>query len=58
MMSVMAKKTSDKPPLTVTEFAAMGGKARRKALTKEQRQEIAKKAAAARWVDKKAKRPK
>lgn len=38
--------------LTVAEMTAMGGKARAKALTKERRQAIAKKAAAARWKKK------
>jgi len=39
----MAKK-----PLTITEFARMGGKARAKKLTPERRSEIARKAVAAR----------
>jgi hypothetical protein len=43
-----------KRPLTVNELAAMGGKARAKALTKEQRQAAAKKAIAARWAKKRS----
>jgi len=40
----MAKKE-----MTVKEFAALGGKARAKAMPAKRRKEIAKKAAAARW---------
>jgi hypothetical protein len=39
----------DKPPMTVSEMASMGGKARAKNLSKKRRKEIAKKAADARW---------
>jgi hypothetical protein len=46
---LMAKKRKPGTVLTVQEFAAMGGKARAKGLSKAQRQEIAKKGAAARW---------
>jgi hypothetical protein len=45
----MAKK-----PLTITEFARMGGKARAKKLTPQQRSAIAKKAVAAREAKRKA----
>jgi hypothetical protein len=45
----MAKGQDEKPPLTVQELAAMGGKARAKALTKKRRKEIAKAAASKRW---------
>jgi hypothetical protein len=41
------------PPLTVTEFASMGGHARAKKLTKKQRSESARKAVNARWKKKK-----
>jgi hypothetical protein len=37
-------------PLTVTEFARMGGKALAKKMTKQQRQEAARRAAQARWA--------
>jgi hypothetical protein len=36
-------------PLTITEFARMGGKALAKKMTKKERQESARKAAQARW---------
>jgi hypothetical protein len=36
--------------LTIREFAAMGGRARAKKLTKEQRQASARKAVLARWA--------
>lgn len=42
-------------PLTVREFASMGGKARAKKLSKKERSESARKAVIARW--KKAKGP-
>jgi hypothetical protein len=42
-------KTKTKP-MTVQEFAALGGKARAKGLTAKRRKEIAAKAAAARWA--------
>jgi hypothetical protein len=41
-----------KKPLTVSELAAMGGKARAKALSKEERSAAAKKAITARWARK------
>jgi hypothetical protein len=41
-----------KKPLTVQEVGARGGKARAKALTKEERQASARKAAHARWAKK------
>ena len=41
-----------KKPMTVAEFAALGGKARAKLLTKKRRTEIAQTGAAARWKDK------
>ena len=41
--------------LTLSEFARIGGKARAKQLTKEQRSESARKAAKARWAKKKGK---
>jgi hypothetical protein len=43
-------------PLTVTEFARMGGKALAKKMTKQQRQESARRAAHARWAKAKKKR--
>lgn len=42
-----------KKPLTITEFARMGGKARAKKLTAEQRSAIAKKAVQAREAKRK-----
>lgn len=42
----MSKK---KKPLTVTEFARMGGQARKKSMTPERRQQIASQAARKRW---------
>jgi hypothetical protein len=41
-----------KKPLTIQEFSSRGGKARAKALTKQERQASAKKAAEARWAKK------
>jgi hypothetical protein len=46
MMIAMADK---RKPLTLQEFARMGGKARAKGLPAKRRKEIAAKAAAARW---------
>jgi hypothetical protein len=43
-----------KPPLTVSEMAAMGGNARAKTLSKKRRKEIAKAGAEARWGEKNA----
>jgi len=43
-----------KKPLTITEFARMGGKARAKKLTPERRSEIARRAVAAREEKRKA----
>ncbi len=40
-------------PLTITEFARMGGKALAKKLTKNQRQESARRADQARWAKEK-----
>jgi general stress protein YciG len=48
-MLIMAKTRKD----FATEFARSGGKARAKALTPEQRKQIASKAAKARWAKKK-----
>lgn len=42
-------------PLTITEFARMGGKALAKTMTKKQRSDSAKKAAEARWAKERAK---
>ncbi len=39
-------------PLTIQEFARLGGKARSKKLTKTQRSQAASKAAIARWAKK------
>jgi hypothetical protein len=39
--------------LTLTEFARMGGKARAQKLSKDERQESARRAAQARWAKKK-----
>jgi len=47
----MAKK-----PLTITEFARLGGKARAKTLTADERQKIARKGGEARQAKAKAKR--
>jgi hypothetical protein len=44
-----------KKPLTVQEFARLGGKARAKKLGKERLKESARKAAQARWAQQKAK---
>jgi hypothetical protein len=41
-----------KKPLTITEFARMGGKALAKKMTKQERQESARRAAQARWKSK------
>ena len=41
--------------MTVRDLAAMGGKARAVKLSKKKRKEIAQKAAAARWGERKAK---
>jgi hypothetical protein len=49
MMLVMAKTRKD----FATEFARKGAKARAKALTAEQRKQIASQAAKARWTKKK-----
>jgi hypothetical protein len=49
-MQAVAKK-----PMTVTELARLGGKARAKALTPARRSEIARKAVAAREAKRKAK---
>lgn len=40
---------ASKKPMTITEFAAMGGRAAAAKMTKEQRSARAKKAAKARW---------
>jgi hypothetical protein len=40
-------------PLTIQEFARLGGKARAEKLNKQQRKESARKAALARWKNKK-----
>jgi hypothetical protein len=45
-------------PLTITEFARMGGKALAKKLTKKQRSDSARRAAQARWAKKKPSDPK
>lgn len=45
----------EKPELTLKQFAAMGGKARAKALTKAQRKAIAAAGARARWKDQEVK---
>ena len=45
----MDKKKEAKQELTVTEFARLGGFARSKRMTKEQRAASARKAAQARW---------
>lgn len=42
-------RVATKRPLTIQEFARLGGKARAKKLTPEQRRESARKAIAARW---------
>jgi hypothetical protein len=42
-------------PLTITEFARMGGKALAKKMTKKERKESARKAAQARWAKEKKK---
>jgi hypothetical protein len=46
---------AEKKPLTIQEFARLGGKARAKRLTPEQRQASARKAIQARWAKQKAK---
>jgi hypothetical protein len=43
-------KMAKEKKLTLSEFARIGGKARAKKLTAEQRQESARKAAQARWA--------
>ncbi|MGH9515279.1 MAG: hypothetical protein ACRD3P_06335 [Terriglobales bacterium] len=43
-------------PLTVTEFARMGGKALAKKMTKQERQESARRAAQSRWAKAKQKK--
>lgn len=48
----MSKKTAAKKKPTASEIAKKGGEARAKALTPEEKAEIAKKAARARWGDK------
>lgn len=50
--SVKKKSDEQQPPLTVSEMAAMGGKARAKRLSKQARSASAKKAAEARWKKK------
>jgi hypothetical protein len=40
-------------PLTITEFARMGGKALAKKMTKQERQESARRASLARWAKQK-----
>lgn len=40
-------------PLTITEFARMGGKALAKKMSKKERQESARRAAQARWAKQK-----
>lgn len=45
-----------KKPITVQDMAAMGGKARAKALSKERRKEIAKNAIQKRWENHRAKK--
>ena len=52
----MAKEPTEKPELTVRQFAAMGGKARAKSLTKAERKAIAQAGAKARWADKDVKK--
>jgi hypothetical protein len=44
-----SKRAKRKKPLTIYEFSAMGNSARQRLLTPERRQEIARKAIAARW---------
>lgn len=44
-----------KKPMTLSEFARSGGKARMNKLTKEQKSELGKKAIRSRWAKKKAK---
>jgi len=54
----MAKEKEPTPEMVKQVFSMMGkrgGPARAKALTQKRRKEIARKAAAARWADKKAK---
>ena len=51
-MEAMAKKLTGET--TIAELARLGGKARAKTLTKAQRTEIARLAAAARWKKAKA----
>jgi hypothetical protein len=43
--------------LTIQEFASLGGKARAKKLTEEQRKKSARKAAKARWAKEKKGKP-
>ena len=47
-----------KKELTITEFAKMGAAARNKALSREERVRLAKKAIAARWAKVKAEKTK
>jgi hypothetical protein len=46
--------TSAGKPLTIQEFARLGGKARAQKMSKQQRKDSAKKAAQARWSKKKS----
>ncbi len=55
---MIKKKRLPKRPLTITEFAAMGGHARARKLTKAQASEIGRKAVAARELKRAAKKEK
>jgi hypothetical protein len=46
----MTEANDQKPPMTVKELAAMGGKARADTLKPKRREQIAKDAATARWA--------
>ena len=44
-------------PMTITEFARMGGKALAKKMTKQERKDSARRAANARWAKQKKEKP-
>jgi hypothetical protein len=51
----MMARRMPKKPLTLAEFARLGGKARAKTMTAQQRKESARKAVQARWAKSKKK---